>query len=186
MQEPNFIFCLEVLPDVDETQKTTTLIHLEKLATQHQISSIYKTCDDVEGFEDGLKNLLYNDHDFTNYEIIYLIVKGKNENILIHDYYYSLTEIAEIFEGKLKGKIIHFSNFNVLDLDTEDAQYFIDVTSAKALSGYGAKYTNISSTNLDHQFFKLFYEEENPIEVVKMLFEKHYALCKLLDFRLYY
>jgi hypothetical protein len=33
---------------------------------------------------------------------------GQENNICLHDYYYSLEEIAELFEGKLRGKIVHF------------------------------------------------------------------------------
>jgi hypothetical protein len=32
----------------------------------------------------------------------------EENNICLHDYY-SLEEIAELFEGKLRGKIVHFS-----------------------------------------------------------------------------
>jgi hypothetical protein len=48
---------------------------------------------------------------------------GQENNICLHDYYYSLEEIAELFEGKLKGKIVHFSN-KKRDLTAEEAQYF--------------------------------------------------------------
>ena len=64
-----------------------------------------------------------------NYEIIYLVITGEANSICLNDYYYSLQEIAEIFEGRLKGKILHFSNAKVLDLDEEEAQYFLDITS---------------------------------------------------------
>jgi hypothetical protein len=47
---------------------------------------------------------------------------GQENNICLHDYY-SLEEIAELFEGKLRGKIVHFP-IKVLDLSQEEAQYF--------------------------------------------------------------
>jgi len=59
---------------------------------------------------------------------------GGPNNICLHDYYYSLEEIAELFEGKMKGKIIHFANLKVLDLNDEEAQYFLDITGARAIS----------------------------------------------------
>jgi hypothetical protein len=86
----------------------------------------------------------------------------------------------------MKGKIIHFANTKTLELTNDEAQFFLDVTGAKAISGYGAKYTNLKSYNLDLEFFKLFQDNENIDEVVETLFENHYALCKVLDFRLYY
>jgi len=104
----------------------------------------------------------------------------------LNDYYYSLQEIAEIFEGRLKGKILHFSNAKILDLDEEEAQYFLDITGAKGVSGYGNEFNGISSSNLDIALFNLFKEDDNMLEVVEELHQRHYNVCKLLDFRLYY
>jgi len=86
----------------------------------------------------------------------------------------------------MRGKIIHFSNSKILDLTSEEAQYFIDVTGARALSGYGAIQTLLPSTAIDKAFFSLCQELNDVRDIVEELFEEHYNLCKLLDFRLYY
>ncbi len=111
---------------------------------------------------------------------------GEANSICLNDYYYTLQEIAEIFEGRLKGKILHFSNAKILDLDEEEAQYFLDITNAKAVSGYGNARNGVSSANLDKAFFNLFEEDDDMFEVVEELHQRHYNVCKLLDFRLYY
>ncbi|MEN9909620.1 MAG: hypothetical protein RLZZ540_2769 [Bacteroidota bacterium] len=182
----NFIFCLEGVPDVETYISTEALQNLEHLAFENQIASIYKSCDTIEGLEESLGALLYDDHNFKGYQIIYLVMPGQENNICLHDYYYSLEEIAELFEGKLKGKIIHFANKKVLDLTAEEAQYFLDITGARAISGYGIKENKISSIHLDKFFFGLCEELDDLIEIVEELHQKNYALCKLLDFRLYY
>ena len=153
---------------------------------QYGIASIYKTCDTIEGLEDSLSALVSEDHNFKDYEIIYLVITGEANSICLNGYYYSLQEIAELFEGRLSGKILHFSTAKVLDLSREEAQYFLDITGAKALSGYGNELNGITSTNLDKAFFNLFEENENMLEVVEELHQKYYSACKLLDFRLYY
>ncbi|HTG66538.1 MAG TPA: DUF6642 family protein [Flavobacterium sp.] len=186
MDNENFIFCLEGVPDVETYITTETVKNLEHLAFDHQISSIYKSCDTIEGLEESLGALLYDDHNFKDYKIIYLVMPGQENNICLHDYYYSLEEIAELFEGKLKGKIIHFANKKILDLTAEESQYFLDITGARAISGYGAKFNKISSIHLDKSFFGLCEELDDVIEIVEELHQKNYALCKLLDFRLYY
>jgi len=186
MQDNQFIFCLEAVSDIEKVTVTDIQHQLERLALNYEIASIYKACDTIEGVEESLSALLYDDHNFTNYEIIYLVMEGEDNTICIYDYYYSLDEIAELFEGKMKGKIIHFANTKTLELTNDEAQFFLDVTAAKAISGYGAKYTNLKSYNLDLGLFKLFQDNENIDEVVETLFEKNYALCKVLDFRLYY
>ncbi|MCL6462344.1 MAG: hypothetical protein I4O51_10815 [Flavobacterium micromati] len=186
MDQDKFIFCLEAVPDVELENNTEVVQHLEQLALEHGLASIYKTCDTIEGLEESLNALLYDDHNFKDYEVIYLVMQGQENTICIHDYYYSLEEIAELFEGKLKGKIVHFANEKVLDLSNDEAQYFIDVTGARAVSGYGAAFNNLSSIHLDKVFFSLFQDQDDLVEIVEELHQKYYAICKLLDFRLYY
>ncbi|CAM3949643.1 DUF6642 domain-containing protein [Flavobacterium sinopsychrotolerans] len=186
MDSDTFIFCLEAVPDAETVTTTEVVKNLEQLAFEQGITSIYKTCDTIEGLEESLNALLYEDHNFNNYEIIYLVMQGEGNNICLNEYYYSLEEIAELFEGKMKGKILHFANAKVLDLSEEEAQYFLDITGARAISGYGAAFNKLTSSNLDKAFFSLFEEQDNVVEIVEELHQKYYALCKLLDFRLYY
>lgn len=186
MDSDTFIFCLEAVPDIETDTITEVVKNLEQLAFQQGITSIHKTCDTIEGLEESLNTLLYDDHNFTNYEIIYLVMQGEGNTICLNEYYYSLEEIAELFEGKMKGKILHFANAKVLDLSEEEAQYFLDITGARAVSGYGTKFNTLTSSNLDKAFFSLFEELDDVVEIVEELYQKHYALCKLLDFRLYY
>lgn len=186
LDNDKFIFCLEAVPDVEKATTTEVVKNLEQLVIDFGIASIYKTCDAIEGLEESLNALRYDDHNFKDYEIIYLVMEGEGNNIRLNDYYYSLDEIAELFEGKLTGKILHFANTKILDLSEEEAQYFIDVTGARAVSGYGTAYNRLTSINLDKTFFSLFQDGDNVIEIVEELHQKQYALCKLLDFRLYY
>lgn len=187
MDNENFIYCLEAIPDIDQQETTEVVKILENIALTQEISSIYKTCDTIEGLEESLNFLLYDDHNFQDYEIIYLVLEGEPNNILINDYYYSIQEIAELFEGQMQGKVIHFANLKVLDLTDEESQYFLDVTGARAISGYGFHSESMTSAfTLDRVFFSFFYENDDLREVVENMFQKYYKLCKFLDFRLYY
>jgi hypothetical protein len=181
-----FIYCLEAVHDIETDEVTEAQKSLEQLTMQYGVASIYKTCDTIEGLETSLNALVLDDHNFIDYEVIYLVIEGEANSICLNDYYYSLQEIAELFEGRLQGKILHFSNAKVLDLDEEEAQYFLDITGAKGLSGYGNESNGITSLNLDKAFFNLFKEDENMLDVVEALHQRHYNLCTLLDFRLYY
>ena len=181
-----FIYCLEAVHDIETDAVTEAQKSLEQLTMQYGVASIYKTCDTIEGLEDSLNALVLDDHNFIDYEVIYLVITGEANSICLNDYYYSLQEIAEIFEGRLKGKILHFSNAKILDLDKEEVQYFLDITSAKAISGYGNEFKGITSSNLDKAFFNLFKEDDNLINILEELHQRHYNVCKLLDFRLYY
>ena len=162
----NFIYCLEAVHDIEIDQVTEAQKNLEQLTLQYGVASIYKTCDTIEGLEESLNTLVLDDHNFKDYEIIYLVMDGEPNSICLNDYYYSLQEIAEIFEGRLKGKIFHFSNAKILDLDEEESQYFLDITGAKAISGYGNAINGVSSANLDMAFFNLFKEDDDMFDVV--------------------
>jgi hypothetical protein len=181
-----FIYCLEAVHDIQTDKVTEAQKNLEQLAMQYGVASIYKTCDTIEGFEANINILVLDDHNFKDYEIIYLVITGEANSICLNNYYYSLQEVAEIFEGRLEGKILHFSNAKVLDLDEEEAQYFLDITGAKGVSGYGNEFNGLTSSNLDKAFFNLFKEDDNMLDVVEVLHQRHYNICKLLDFRLYY
>ncbi len=186
LNEDYFIYCLEAVHDIETNAVTEAQKSLEQLTMQYGVASIYKTCDTIEGLEDSLNALVLDDHNFIDYEVIYLVITGEANSICLNDYYYSLQEIAEIFEGRLKGKILHFSNAKVLNLDEEEAQYFLDITGAKGISGYGNASNGITSSNLDKAFFNLFKDDDNMLDVVEELHQRHYTACKLLDFRMYY
>lgn len=179
------LFCLECVEDIEEQKDSQLLDFLEHLAREFQITNVYKTTDSFEGFEESLTNLLYHDKYFRDYKIIYLVFEGERNQIQIDDYYYSLEEVAEIFQGKLTDKIVHFSNTMNLDLEDESFQYFIDVTGAKALSGY-VNPSPILSTILDQYYFCLAKEIDDEEELVHALFDKHSILAQKLGFRLYH
>ncbi len=181
-----FIYCLEGVDDIENETITDSHKNLKQLAENFGVASIHKSCDTIEGLEDSLNALILDDHHFKDYEIIYLIMEGEPNSICLNGYYYSLQEIAELFEGRLSGKILHFSNAKVLDLDPDEAQYFLDITGARAISGYGNEYNGMTSAHLDKIFFYLYKEDDDVLEVVEELHKRHYAACKLLDFRLYY
>lgn len=182
----SFIYCLEKVLDSEVEQKTEVLLSLEKLALKKEINSIYKSCDSIEGLEESIIELTKNDENFKDYDIIYFVLEGSENNIVINDYSYSLQEIAELFEGRMKGKIIHFANTKMLDISNEEARYLLDVTGAKAISGYGEEINDITSTNLDLVYFSLFDEFDDILEIYDALNNNFSTLCELLDFKLYY
>lgn len=179
------LFCIESVDDIEEQNDSQLLDFLEHLAREFHITNVYKTTDSFEGLEESLNNLLYHDNYFREYKLIYLVVEGEGNQILIDDYYYSLEEIAELFQGKLSNKIVHFANTVNLDLEDESFQYFIDVTGAKALSGY-INSSPILSTILDQYYFCLAKEIDDEEELVHALFDKHSTLALKLGFRLYH
>jgi len=183
--EQGKIFCLEIVEDIEEENTSDLFTFLEHLALNFKLTSVYKTCDSFEGFEDSISNLLFHDRDFRDYNFIYLVVSGENNQVQIDDYFYSLEEIAELFQGKLTDKIVHFANTKNLELDEETFQYFLAVTGVKAISGYVNSATTFSSV-LDQYYFTLANQHDDVVDLVHALFEKDASLCMKLGFRLYY
>lgn len=179
------LYCLEGVENIETNQTSKLLPFLNTLALDYGISSLYKNCDTMEGFEEHLGALLHEDKNFRDYKIIYLVFKGDDNLIELDGYFYTLEEVAELFEGKLTGKIIHFSNTKMLDLEDETFQYFLDVTGAKAISGY-INSIPLLSTILDAHYFQLYKEIDDVVELVEELFDKHSAICQAMGFRLYY
>lgn len=185
MPHKHYVYCLESVTDCSVESKSPIVQSLYNLAAQYGITNVHKTFDSIEGFEENISNLLYEDRNFKDYAVIYLILDGRRNELKIDNYYYSFEEIAEFFEGKLKGKIVHFTNTLQLDLEEETFQYFLDVTGAKAISGY-ANQVPMFSTVLDNLYFSLMEEIDDVVELTETLFEKKYALCNSLGFRMYY
>jgi hypothetical protein len=185
MSHSHYIYCLEAVQDVSAPSNSVILPALQQLALHYGVTNVYKTCDSIEGFEESISTLVYEDKDFEDYAFIYLIFEGRDNELQIDNYFYSLEEIAEFFEGKLKGKVIHFANTFRLDLEEETFQYFLDVTGARAISGY-ANQLPVLSTVLDNLYFSLSEEYDDLVELVEVLHEKQYALCTAMGFRLYY
>jgi len=179
------LFCFENVKNMDSENGSGIFPLLEKLTINLGITNVYKSCECLETFEQGLETLLYEDKKINDYEVIYMIFYGQHNKILIDGYVYSFEEIAEYFQGKLNGKILHFANTMQLDLDLETAQYFLDITGAKAISGYH-KRAPFLSTTLDYHFFEIYQETNDIIELTEIILDKHYTLSQAMGFRIYY
>lgn len=183
--EKSKLFSLEGLSEITLESSSKIIPYLEQLAIKYGLTNVYKSCECIDTFESSLDVLLYEDRNFQDYELLYFVFKGADDYISLDRYTYTLQEIAERFEGKLTNKILHFSNQKALNLDQEESQYFLDVTGAKALSGYTHTH-GISSTPLDMNFFGLYDSDMDIRDLVETLFEKNYKACTELGFHLYY
>ena len=70
-----FIYCLEAVEDEEIETVTETQNKLDLLTSQYGVASIYNTCDSIEGLESNLNALVLDDHNFNDYEIIYLVIQ---------------------------------------------------------------------------------------------------------------
>ena len=179
------IFCLEGDWKDNLKHKSSILPALELLELNNGIQSIYKTCGSYGEFEVRLNQILADKRKYNSFEIIYLAFHGRKNHIIIGEVDYSLEEIAKTFEGRLDVKMIHFGSCKTLSIDKEQAKYFLEVTGAKAISGYGKNVDFISSTVVDILFFEICQKYEH-MHYINENMNKHYReLCSDLDFKFY-
>ncbi len=180
------IFCLEGDWNDNLKHKSSILPALELLELNNRITSIYKTCGSYEEFEVRLNQIVSTPKKYKSFEIIYLAFHGSKNKIFIGNEAYSLEEIATTFKGKLNDKIIHFGSCKTLSINKKQADKFLEVTGAKAISGYGKNVAFISSTVVDILFFEMCQKFER-LHSIRENMHNHYGdLCSALDFKFYY
>lgn len=179
------LYCIESVPDMELHEHSRAWKFLEKLASDYSIHNIYKACDDMESLEASLGQLIYEDMHIYDFRVIYFILEGENNKVILNHTVYRLEELAEMFEGKLQDKVIHFANTKSLDLTEETFQYFLDVTGATAISGYTHS-SPIFSAALDLHYFSLYRKYDDVVELVHKLYQTHGKLYHAMGFRLYY
>lgn len=179
------IYCIEAVSDVKDNHQSLIWPYLEQLSKKHHIHSLYKSFDSMESLIDTIEYLLDIDKKETEFLILYFIVTGKGNEIIIDDIVYRIEELAEIFEGRFEGRTIHFANTKNLELEEESFQYFLDLTKAEALSGY-TKSSSVLSAELDMYFFSLHKDYYEPKELVYAMYKDHAKLYNQFGFRLYY
>lgn len=179
------IYCIEAVDDVQKEHQSKIWPYLEQLSQKHHIHSLYKSFDSMETLIEAIEYLLDIDKEESEYLILYFILTGQGNEIIIDGIVYRLEELAEIFEGRFEGKTIHFSNTKSLELEEESFQYFLDLTKAKALSGY-TKSASVLSAELDMYFFSLHKDYYEPKEIVHAMYKDYAKLYHKFGFRLYY
>src|SRR5690625_7262341 len=55
------LYCIESVPDADAQVHSKAWRFLERLASDYDIHNIYKACEDMEGLEASLGQLIYED-----------------------------------------------------------------------------------------------------------------------------
>jgi hypothetical protein len=180
------IFCLEGDWNENLKQKSSILPALELLQLNANIQSVYKTCATKVEFYARLEQLLGNKTKYGKYQIIYLAFHGfkggieisKNEEI-------SLEELADVFEGRLHDKIIHFGSCSTLKAHEDSIYHFLEKTNALAISGYQKDIDFISSTVFDVLYFEICQQYKSISALNDKMFNFYGELCEQLKFKIY-
>lgn len=179
------IFCLEGDWNENLKHRSSILPALELLELNNDIQTIYKTCASYEEFKTRIEQILSDDRKYKYFEIIYLAFHGSKSNLYMGKERVSLKKIAESFENKLQGKIIHIGSCKTLS-DEREAYCFLNKTGAKAIAGYSKNVDFISSTVTDILFFDLCQNYERMHTIKTNMAKKYGDLGQALGFEIYY
>lgn len=186
MKYEKYIYCLEGDWDTDLKGKSSILPALELLTLNCNIKTIYRTCSTKEELVNRINQLLNAPVRYEKYQIIYLAFHGFEGGISFGGKtFITLDELAAIYEGKFKNKIIHFGSCSTLYLHDDDIKYFKKKTKALCVSGYQNDIKFISSTVVDVLYFELCQSYKNLTTIKKQMFENYGELCDKLEFRMY-
>jgi hypothetical protein len=165
------IFCLEGDWNDDLRSKNSIKSALDFLHDNSKIRYIHRHASTKAEIENRL--LEYNKKKYSDYTVCYLAFHGEPNKIKVGRELMTLDELAEISQGMLKNKIVHFGSCSSLRLNKRYIERFLKKTEALCVSGYKLDFSFIPGTVLDLLFFEMCQRYKN-------------IMCIERDMRFYY
>jgi hypothetical protein len=165
------IYCLEGNWDKHPRSAKSIKPILELLKTSSKVKYIYHRCLTKEDFLRHLSD--FTKLRYSNYSILYFAFHGRSNRIVLGKEEILLSELADVLEGKLSGKIVHFGSCSTLRTSIENINDFLIRTNCACLSGYRKKIGYLNSTIYDLIYFELLQQYLN-LHRVKSVVEIHY------------
>lgn len=152
------IFCLETEWNLSKTKKmrdkASMLPLLSFLEQSEGIEYIFRNVASRMDLKYYLSQLKYKT--YKDFQIVYLAFHGSSKAIYIPsdpNNPLSFSEFADISEGILQNKIVHFGSCRTLNTSEKTIQEFKDITGAKIVSGYTKSIDFVRSSILDIAYF---------------------------------
>lgn len=172
------IFTLEGEWERNPTSKTSVWSMLQLLKDIEKIDFFHRRVATRSDFEFYLKKSRIR-----KYSTIYFAFHGSKNQIQLGDYKntLSLDDIAEIADGCLEDKIVHFGSCKTCK-SKEELREFKYQTGAKMVSGYEKDIDWIDSTILDLAYFSNLNELTRKGAIEKRISSKYSDLYDRLGF----
>ena len=178
------IYCLE--GNWDKHPRSTKSIRpiLELLKTSSKVKYIYHRCLTKEEFLRHLSD--FTKLRYSNYSILYFAFHGRSNRIVLGKEEILLSELADVLEGKLNGKIVHFGSCSTLKTSQNNIDDFLNRTSCINISGYKKRVDYVSSTAFELVYFDFLQQFVNIKQVNKKVCLEYKTWSKALEFIMYY
>ena len=146
-----FIYCLEGNWNRHPKSNQSIKPILDLLYAFSKVKYIYRKCPTKNEFIKGLQT--FTQKRYSNYTVLYIAYHGRKNRIYFGNEYITLKEIANVLEGKLNGKIIHFGSCSTLNTSEKNITDFIARTGCSFISGYQKDVEYIDSSAFELLYF---------------------------------
>lgn len=187
MKKNKGVFCLEGHWYGDHRDTTSVYPILDLVHRFHKMPFIHHKCSTIEEFRFSIKR--WKTQSFHNkYPILYLAFHGEKGMLLVGKDNVSLSELADLLEGKCRGVVIYFGGCSTLDIHGKTINNFLRTTGAIAALGY----TNDVEWLISSAFDVLLMNElqMEPLDSIgirkihEIIIKEYGGLSKKIDFRM--
>lgn len=171
-RKEKFIYCLEGNWNKHPKSAQSIKPILDLLYTFSKVKYIYHKCTTKKDFIRELQT--FTQKRYSNYTVLYIAYHGRKNRIYFGKEYITLKEIANVLEGKLKGKIVHFGSCSTLNTSEKNITDFIHRTGCSFISGYQKDVDCIDSTAFELSYFETL-QWYNSLNKIKSTIIKKYS-----------
>lgn len=173
--QEKFIYCLEGNWNKHPKSNQSIKPILDLLYSFSKVKYIYHKCPTKEDFIKGLET--FTQKRYSNYTVLYIAYHGRRNRICFGNEYITLKEIANVLEGKLNGKIIHFGSCSTLNTSEKNITDFITRTGCSFISGYQKDVEYIDSSAFELLYFETI-QRYCSFGIMKSTIAKKYLVLK--------
>ncbi|WP_366944243.1 DUF6642 family protein [uncultured Alistipes sp.] len=106
MRKPRYIYCLKGNCNTNPRSKQSICPILDILYYSAGIRYVYCKCNTKDVFFEYFRQFTFKR--YKNYRILYIAFHGRPNSIQIERDFVTLSEIADVLQGHLSGRIVHF------------------------------------------------------------------------------
>ncbi len=153
MKKPQYIYCLEGNWNTNPRSRQSVRPILELLHhSYYRIKYVYRRCNTKAEFFEYIRQYTFRRYD--NYTVLYIAFHGRPNKIVVGREEVALSEIADVLEGYLSGRVVHFGSCSTLRTKRSNIDDFLRRTKADVLSGYRQNVDFVEASALEMTLLK--------------------------------
>jgi hypothetical protein len=177
-----YVYCLEGDWLDDLRKHVSVKPALEFMQLCSGIKYIHRNCATREQIGYYLKK--YSGKKYEKFSILYFAFHGEPHRIRLGKEWITLDELADLSEGLLRGKIIHFGTCSTINIDTRYIKKFLKATGALCVCGYATDIDFLPGSVFDLLLFEIC-QNYKDIRFIERDMRRYYGkLIKMLGFRM--